>query len=306
MVYLLILVPLAFACSLMLFKVMRSYATYKGTYQNHQLELAGPVVVFMLIIGTGYYFSQHPPPSDDNAVTIHFYDVDEPTKPLEGAVTITYKGDVRDYTVRDGSIRYERADPGTQIFVAYNFSETKHIDTLIVPQDHATLQVPIKKNATLDAQKKILIGKLLTRLNVYCVCAKNFASFMKDDMENVFNGEKGYLDDLNRTIDAYSAARDSLFAIKDSLINSLRPFLGANTAQVTQLFSDFVAGHTQNFYTFNEAIRKKLIEFSKGELNKSEQKGIIEDAASRGELAQVWLNGFQEKVAGVKQLISTL
>src|SRR5450432_3619705 len=66
--YLLILVPLALASALMLFKVMRSYANYTGSNQTHKLELTGPVVIFMLLICTGYYFYRHPPPSDYNVL----------------------------------------------------------------------------------------------------------------------------------------------------------------------------------------------------------------------------------------------
>jgi hypothetical protein len=45
----------------MLFKVMKSYATYKGTYQFHSTALSGPVVLFVIVMGGGFYFYQHPP-----------------------------------------------------------------------------------------------------------------------------------------------------------------------------------------------------------------------------------------------------
>lgn len=304
-VYLLILVPLAFASSITLFKIMRSYASYKGTYQNHTLELGGPVVVFALLIGTGYYFYQHPPPKDHNNLVIHFQNIDEPTKKLTGTATVSYQYDIRSYDVFDGTINYPEAEPGRSIFIAYDLSGIKHADSFIVPLSNNALLVKVHMNASMSEEKKVLVGKLLTRLNIYYTNAQNFASFLEEDMVYVFNGDQKYWDDLNHRVDAYSAARDALYAIKDSLTNALQSFLGTKTQDLTELFNDFIEGHKTYFKSFNDAYRNDLIKFSTDGLGKKEQNKIIEAAKKTGRLAQNWLSGFQVRINNVKQLLST-
>jgi hypothetical protein len=305
--YLLILVPLALASALMLFKVMRSYANYTGTTQTHKLELTGPVVIFMLLICTGYYFYRHPPPSDYNVLTIHFYDIDNPAQQLQGSATITYKSDVRTYPVYSGTLSYAGVAPNTEIIISYDFPGLQRTvsDTFTVPGGNMTLPVPLKKNSALDIKKRELIGKFSTRLNSYYNTALNFSAFMEEDMELVFKGDDRYWDELIKRIESYNSSYDSLYVIKDSLTNALSVFLGTRTQEVTDLFDDFKHNHDKYFKSFNDDYRGDLIKFSQGDLGKARQKQIIDSAGKNGKEARTWLDRFQKQIDKVRNLIST-
>ena len=305
--YLLILVPLALASSLMLFKVMRSYAHYTGTTQTHKLELTGPAVVFMLLIGTGYYFYRHPPLSEYNVLTIRFFDVDNPAQQLQGSATITYKSDVRTLSVYTGTLSYPGVTPGSEIIINNDFPGLQRTisDTFIIPGGNVTLAVPLKKNSALDITKRELIGKFSIRLNSYYISALNFATFMEENMSLVFNGEDRYWYELMSRIEKYNASFDSLYIIKDSLTSALSVFLGTKTQDVDKLFKDFKYNHDQYFKSFNDNYRSDLIEFSKGTLTKEKQKRIIGQAKKNGEEARRWLDRFKEQINDVRHLIST-
>ena len=305
--YLLILVPLAIASSLMLFKVMRSYANYTGTTQTHKLELAGPVVVFMLLIGTGYYFYQHPPPPEYNVLTIRFFDVDNPAQQLQGSATITYKSGVGKFPVYIGTLTYPGVVPGSEIIINNDFPGMQRTvsDTFIVPGGNTTLAIPLKKNSALDITKKELIGKFTTRLNNYYNTALDFAEFMEKDMGLVFDGDEKYWDELMDRIETYNSSYKSLYIIKDSLTVALSAFLGGKTQDIDDLFDDFKTNHDKYFRSFNREYHADLVNFSVGKLGKARQKQIIDQAKINGEDARTWLDRFQKHIEKVRRLIST-
>jgi hypothetical protein len=305
--YLLILVPLALASALMLFKVMRSYATYTGSNQMHKLELTGPVVIFMLLICTGYYFYRHPPPSDYNVLTIHFFDIDHPAQQLQGSATITYKSDVRPLPVYTGTLSYAGVTPNTEIIISYDFPGLQRTvsDTFIVPGGNMTLPIPLKKNSALDITKRELIGKFSTRLNSYYNTALNFSAFMEEDMELVFKGDDKYWDELTKRIENYNSSYDSLYVIKDSLTAALRVFLGTRTQDITDLFDEFKTNHDKYFKSFNDDYRVDLINFSQGKLGKARQQQVVDMARKNGKEARTWLDRFQKQIDKVRNLIST-
>ncbi len=67
--YYITLVIVAFASSLALFALQKSFASYESTSQYGTLKLGGPVVVFFLVIIGGYYL-----PKNNFDLTVNVYD----------------------------------------------------------------------------------------------------------------------------------------------------------------------------------------------------------------------------------------
>ena len=73
--YYLILIPLGLACAAFLFGAMRGYAKYSGQVFAGNLELRGPVVLFLLVILLGMYANR----ATDFSLTVRVHGPGGPT-----------------------------------------------------------------------------------------------------------------------------------------------------------------------------------------------------------------------------------
>jgi len=69
--YYVVLIPLGLCAAVFLFGVMRSFARYKGEQFGGTLELGGPIVAFVLVVGGGFVLVPKPPSTFPLTVYVH-------------------------------------------------------------------------------------------------------------------------------------------------------------------------------------------------------------------------------------------
>lgn len=69
--YYVVLLPLGLCAAAFLFGVMRSFARYKGEQYGGTLELGGPIVAFVLVVGGGFVLVPKPPSTFPLTVYVH-------------------------------------------------------------------------------------------------------------------------------------------------------------------------------------------------------------------------------------------
>lgn len=89
-VYYIVLCIVGIAAAFFLFGVMRSAATLTGTHFGWKVNLGGPVVVWVLVVGGGYLFSQQP---DEFDLTVRLIGNDRPNEMFKDATITIYLDD---------------------------------------------------------------------------------------------------------------------------------------------------------------------------------------------------------------------
>ena len=69
--YYIVLFPLGLCAAVFLFGVVRSFARYKGEQYGGTLELGGPIVAFVLVVGGGFLLPKPPPSTFPLTVYVH-------------------------------------------------------------------------------------------------------------------------------------------------------------------------------------------------------------------------------------------
>ena len=69
--YYIVLLPLGLCAAVFLFGVVRSFARYKGEQYGGTLELGGPIVAFVLVVGGGFVLVPKPPSTFPLTVYVH-------------------------------------------------------------------------------------------------------------------------------------------------------------------------------------------------------------------------------------------
>jgi Carboxypeptidase regulatory-like domain len=69
--YYIVLFPLGLCAAVFLFGVVRSFARYKGDQYGGTLELGGPIVAFILVVGGGFVLVPKPPSTFPLTVYVH-------------------------------------------------------------------------------------------------------------------------------------------------------------------------------------------------------------------------------------------
>jgi hypothetical protein len=69
--YYIVLFPLGLCAAVFLFGVVRSFARYKGAQYGGTLELGGPIIAFVLVVGGGFVLVPKPPSTFPLTVYVH-------------------------------------------------------------------------------------------------------------------------------------------------------------------------------------------------------------------------------------------
>jgi len=69
--YYVVLLPLGLCAAVFLFGVVRSFARYKGEQHGGSLEVGGPIVAFVLVVGGGFILMPKPPSAFPLTVYVH-------------------------------------------------------------------------------------------------------------------------------------------------------------------------------------------------------------------------------------------
>lgn len=254
--YFIILVPLGIACSLMLFKVMRSYAMLKGSYQNYHLELAGPVVVFFLVIGGGYYFYKHPPNPAAFSLTVRFLDK-ETRQLLSGKATIVNGEQTLSQPV-DGETIVKNAVAGNQLEILpdipnYNTASIK----TTVPNLGAPLEVLLERDVYRVDQSTQLKIRFASAFSIYISVAKDYLTVLNDDIPYLLNDSVPIAIEFNNIAVRYAKAYQSLIALKDSISIISAQQSVQNESALEAAFAQFMKTH-KNFLGFSNGIRDRI------------------------------------------------
>jgi hypothetical protein len=263
LVYFIVLIPLAIACALMLFKVMKSYATYKGTYQFHTTALSGPVVLFVIVMAGGFYFYQHPPAMDYNLV-VKFIVQNDKTQRVNGKVKVAHKNDEPTYEVIDGRAMVPDVSPGEDLqFLPMLSGDYKSLDTVYkAPANGKPLTVELFLDEGNTIRKKELFQRFRQLLNAYLISANNFIQLMDDGrIVTVILGDSVAYEQYTNTILSYNKAWDQLTIIKDNFITELKAYQAFKNVDLDAFFDIFEKAHNQMFRSYNYEFDKQVNDF---------------------------------------------
>ncbi len=109
--YYIVLFPLGLCAAAFLFGVMRSFARYKGQQYGGTLELGGPIVAFVLVIGGGFFLV---PPQSTFPLTVYVHGEAGPHDLVlrnSGRVFVDLDGDRQSRSVGENGEAYFPAIP---------------------------------------------------------------------------------------------------------------------------------------------------------------------------------------------------
>lgn len=263
LVYFIILIPLAIACALMLFKVMKSYATYKGTYQFHTTALSGPVVLFVIVMAGGFYFYQHPPAMDYNLV-VKFMVRNDKTQRVNGKVKVAHKNDEPTYEVIDGRAMVPDVSPGEDLqFLPMLTGDYKSPDTVYkAPANGKPLTVELFLDEGNTVRRKELFQRFRQLLNAYVISANNFLQLMDDGrIVTVILGDSVAYEQYTNTILSYNKAWDELAIKKDSFVTELKVYQAFKDVDMEMFFKKFMTAHNLMFRSYNNKFDGRVNDF---------------------------------------------
>jgi hypothetical protein len=110
--YYIVLLPLGLCAAAFLFGVMRSFARYTGQQYGGTLELGGPIVAFVLVVGGGFYLV--PKPLSTFPLTVYVHGEAGPHDLVlknSGHVFVDLEGDRRSQPIGENGQAYFPAIP---------------------------------------------------------------------------------------------------------------------------------------------------------------------------------------------------
>jgi hypothetical protein len=155
--YYVVLLPLGLCAAAFLFGVMRSFARYKGAQYGGTLELGGPIVAFVLVVGGGFFLAPvpKPPPPSTFPLTVYVHgeaDRNDLVLRNSGRVFLDLDGDRRSESIGENGQAYFPAIPdrfrGQEVPIwvdAKGFESTKANQKERV--DGASLYLPVRRKS---------------------------------------------------------------------------------------------------------------------------------------------------------------
>jgi len=151
--YYIVLFPLGLCAAVFLFGVVRSFARYKGAQYGGTLELGGPIVAFVLVIGGGFVLVPKPPSTFPLTVYVHG-DAGQHDLVLRnsGRVFVDLDGDRRSESIGENGQAYFPAIPdrfrGQDVPI---WVDAKGFEPTIANQkarvDGASLYLPVRRKS---------------------------------------------------------------------------------------------------------------------------------------------------------------
>lgn len=278
--YLIILVPLASASAIILFKSLRSYATLTKKIPNYKLELAGPVVVFILVIAIGYKFYQNPPFLNFNLV-IQFEGSsgDQPS----GHATVSSGNRFEDITVSNGKGTFAEATPGSDIKIVPAFQGYKR-ETIKreVPSEKEPLTITLLRDTAYFSQLNKWKVEYLSIVSTYLSNAKDFSEVLNHVINRVLRYDSTAIIEMSKYASLYADAYRRLDIVSDSLgylISQYSPELAQKLRDLSRRSLDF---HNQYYIKlYNDNIMVKTNNYLlAGKINNATENSIINDVSS--------------------------
>jgi hypothetical protein len=151
--YYIVLFPLGLCAAVFLFGVVRSFARYKGEQYGGTLELGGPIVAFILVVGGGFVLVPKPPSTFPLTVYVHGEaNRNDIVLRNSGRVFVDLEGDRQSRSIGENGEAYFPAIPdhfrGQEVPIwvdAKGFESTKANQQERV--DGASLYLPVRRKS---------------------------------------------------------------------------------------------------------------------------------------------------------------
>jgi hypothetical protein len=253
-IYFIILIPLALGSSLFLFKTVRSYAKLTGRFIDYKIELAGPVVIFFLVILLGKRFYQNPPQVNQD-LTVKFEDPKSAGKDLTGNAIISYKTRTEIIPVTLGRGMFTDVHIGDDIKIVPKIQGYKEEATISqIPEAGEYITIALKKDSDLEAAVLNLKTKFLSTLNLYKSNAQDFGEVLKVNKERILEFDSTGSIEMEQVSQRYADAYFSLIRTSDSLIYLMKPYSAGTANQLDSLKEQALAIHVSYFLRYNDYV----------------------------------------------------
>jgi hypothetical protein len=253
-IYFIILIPLALGSSLFLFKTVRSYAKLTGRFIDYKIELAGPVVIFFIVILLGKHFYQNPPHVNQD-LTVRFEDANSQGKELTGNAIVVYKTRTEIIPVTLNRGMFTDVHIGDDIKIVPKIQGYKEEATIAqIPEAGKPITIALIKDSALESAVLNLKTKLLSVLNLYQSNAKDFGEVLRANKERILEFDSTGSNEMERVSERYAAAYFSLIGTSDSLIRLMKPYSAGTANQLDSLKTQALAIHTSYFLRYNDFV----------------------------------------------------
>src|SRR5581483_4013265 len=151
--YYIALIPVGLCAATFLFGVVRSFAHYKGEHYGGTLELGGPIVAFVLVVGGGFVLVPKPPSTFPLTVYVHGEaDRNDVVLKNSGRVFVDLDGDRQSKPIEENGAAHFPAIPdrflGEEVPI---WVEAKGFESIVRNQkkriEGASLYLPIRKRS---------------------------------------------------------------------------------------------------------------------------------------------------------------
>jgi hypothetical protein len=150
--YYAVLLPLGLCAAAFLFGVMRSFARYKGTQYGGTLELGGPIVAFVLVVGGGFILVPKPPSTFPLTVYVYGEARNDLVLRNSGRVCVDLDGDRQSRSIGENGEAYFPAIPdrfrGQKVAI---WVDATGFESTIADQkeriDGASLYLPVRRKS---------------------------------------------------------------------------------------------------------------------------------------------------------------
>ncbi|PWU03526.1 MAG: hypothetical protein C5B52_03140 [Bacteroidetes bacterium] len=310
LVYFIILIPLGICCAYLLFRVVRSYAHFKGTYRNQTLEVSGPAVMFLLVVGIGYYFVRNPPLPPTFTLTITFKD-SVSLKPLQGNANISYAGSYYpSQKIDEGQVKFSnKVSTGHEITIepdipGYELNGNK---VFKVPGNNESLDIKLTKKENEQASKNAAIKLFRSYVNDYDTQMTNFADFLKYKVQYLFDeSDTAYFHDFVTLLNDYNTAFNKLYGERNNLVSMLSTYMPEEKDRV-KTFLDDVGDKSENiFQKFNDHADKITYPDEMKKMTKAEKNKFVETMHSIADDAHKWIAQFERRSDEIVQKLASL
>jgi hypothetical protein len=152
-IFYVVLLPLGLCAAAFLFGVMRSFARYKGTQYGGTLELGGPIVAFVLVVGGGFVLV--PKPASTFSLTVYVHgeaDRNDLVLKNSGRVFVDLDGDRQSRSIGEDGQAYFAGIPdrfrGQEVPI---WVDAKGFESTVANQkariDGASLYLPVRRKS---------------------------------------------------------------------------------------------------------------------------------------------------------------
>jgi len=307
-IYLLILVPLAFAPAVMLFKTLRSYSSSNGTGMSSKMEFIGPIVVFVLVIASGFIFYQNPPFSVQD-LSIMIYDKNGSSL-LTGKAIVKYKNRAEEISVNNSRGMFPDVKMGEPLSIKTNFLDYRNVEfDTTVTKLGTELVLYIEKDTAYLNKVMSLKRQLISVIDTYIISANDIVKCLDVNIKRILSfDDQDYDTAMNEVIKFsknYEKAYLRLIAASDSLILELNYQTKTDHTDLERVNKEAKQFHAAHIRKYNDSYYDKINGYifdykATGRQNVEKRKELIGNIHDWADLAKPEIRAIEIEFATIK------